>query len=306
MGRLSHLDAMRGLAVLAVVIQHCAEIAGYALDWFNGGRFGVTLFFLLSGFVIPFSFSGDRPVNRFLITRFFRLYPAFWASLLVATLVSPVSPAEFLANASMAPILFGQPLAVGAYWTLFYELCFYGLCVALFVKGMETRHIGILAICLVPCLLLPRPVGEVGFIGIMLTGTLIRRAVLDHDGQARKWAAAVTAIYVAMNLYIMSHGALQEQVAGLAALGLFLLIIRLETRSPPLEWLGKISYSLYLFHGVALLAMPMLPPALFIVSVIALSTGIAAVSYYLIEDRFNQLGRRLAQRPPKPAEAVAG
>ncbi|HET9337283.1 MAG TPA: acyltransferase family protein, partial [Sphingomicrobium sp.] len=146
MARLGHIDALRGLAALSVVIQHSAELVGLGFGAFNGGRFGVLLFFLLSGFVIPFSFSGDEPIRRFLISRFFRLYPAFWASLIAASLVSFVPPGEFAANATMAPILFGQPLSVGAYWTLFFELCFYGLCILLFMSGMQTRYVGALAV----------------------------------------------------------------------------------------------------------------------------------------------------------------
>ena len=49
----------------------------------NAGRLGVVLFFAISGFVIPFSIklAHRYPVREFLLTRFFRLYPAYWLSI---------------------------------------------------------------------------------------------------------------------------------------------------------------------------------------------------------------------------------
>ena len=83
------------------MLQHVAERIIFAdpasgsilrpafLDLFNAGRFGVALFFLISGFVIPFSFKEPRPLLRFALSRFFRLYPAYWLSLMLALLIFP-------------------------------------------------------------------------------------------------------------------------------------------------------------------------------------------------------------------------
>ena len=94
--RLAFIDTLRGIAVLSVVIQHALEVivrehptGGYhaifhdAIGYYmNFGRFGVVLFFFVSGFVIPFSFPASAsPVNDFSVSRFFRLYPAYWASI---------------------------------------------------------------------------------------------------------------------------------------------------------------------------------------------------------------------------------
>src|SRR3954462_4323901 len=96
--RLAFIDTLRGIAVLAVLLQHALEVIvqhhptgdyywafhdaiGY---YINFGRFGVVLFFFVSGFVIPFSFPNSAaPVRDFAISRFFRLYPAYWTSLIV-------------------------------------------------------------------------------------------------------------------------------------------------------------------------------------------------------------------------------
>ena len=94
-GRLDHIHGLRGLAAVAVVIEHAALIArASGASLFSGvlhaidlGRFGVVLFFLISGLVIPFSFSGETPLRTFAIRRAFRLYPVYWLSIPVLALV---------------------------------------------------------------------------------------------------------------------------------------------------------------------------------------------------------------------------
>ena len=93
--RLENLDALRGLTAMSVLVQHLLShvwrampngthwLKAIGLDYFDWGRFGVVLFFLISGYVIPLSFSEPTPVRKFIVSRAFRLYPAFWLSVLV-------------------------------------------------------------------------------------------------------------------------------------------------------------------------------------------------------------------------------
>ena len=48
----------------------------HVVPQFNWGAFGVALFFLISGFVIPFSLSRQR-AGAFLVGRFFRIVPLY-------------------------------------------------------------------------------------------------------------------------------------------------------------------------------------------------------------------------------------
>ncbi|MEG8057753.1 acyltransferase family protein [Sphingomonas sp. 22L2VL55-3] len=152
---------LRGFAALLVLFQHLAEtiIATHALPLpieqagvllfdgiFHFGRFGVALFFLISGFVIPFSFRTDRPVRGFAISRAFRLYPAYWLSLGVALLVLHMTGARapaavtIVANVAMIQHYVGQPDIVVAYWTLATELAFYVLAACLVAWGCCVRR----------------------------------------------------------------------------------------------------------------------------------------------------------------------
>lgn len=105
-------NQLRGVAVIAVLIVHWCGVYWFSRDvvasyihapvvegpsssmiyWltiptFNYGPFGVSIFFLISGFVIPFSLNRLEPA-KFLVARFLRIYPTYIvASLIMLGLV---------------------------------------------------------------------------------------------------------------------------------------------------------------------------------------------------------------------------
>src|SRR6201996_4861860 len=159
--RYANIDGLRAIAALGVMIEHLFgdllrqtppasgpmnSVAHSVIENFSLGRFGVALFFLISGFVVPFSINGDRPLTHFAISRLFRLYPACWGALATMAWLagSPPSMTNMLANMTMAPNLFGQSWLSPIYWTLFIELVFYVLVALLFSAG-ALRSIGMLS-----------------------------------------------------------------------------------------------------------------------------------------------------------------
>lgn len=142
--RFNELDLFRFTAALAVVLYHWAfrGAAANGLTSFSMpelvpvvkyGYLGVDLFFILSGFVILLSIQGKSPVE-FAISRFTRLYPAFWTcctlTFLVCLMVGGdrfrVTVPQFLTNLTMFNLYVGQPNIDGVYWTLTEEMKFYG------------------------------------------------------------------------------------------------------------------------------------------------------------------------------------
>ncbi len=157
--RMQFLDALRGFAVMCVVVQHSLESlyspwAKFSLDRFRLGEFGVILFFLCSGFIIPASIERQGSQSKFWIGRFFRLFPLYWFVLALVLVLHygfdryPL-PAEYLehpirataANLTMLQNFLGAPLAIGQSWSLAYELVFYGLVSAMFVVGLHRRSV---------------------------------------------------------------------------------------------------------------------------------------------------------------------
>jgi len=154
--RFGYIDAQRGLAALLVIWLHATDAfmqlptppAGGVLNKISAaidtGRIGVILFFAISGFVIPSSLRAVRnqttsdALRVFLIRRVFRLYPAYWVSVVAAGLLglyfmTPFSLETLLLNLTMIQSVFGAPDVLGLYWTLRLELIFYIACALLFM-----------------------------------------------------------------------------------------------------------------------------------------------------------------------------
>lgn len=149
------LDALRGLAALVVVFEHSLdvllpEVRAAASPWFDFGRYGVFVFFLVSGYIVPVSLERRGSVRQFWIGRFFRLYPAWCVSVALALALGAAGlsyglPAALgdrpwasaLAHMTMLQDLLGVPNVVNVFWTLSYEMVFYLLVTAMFVAGVH-------------------------------------------------------------------------------------------------------------------------------------------------------------------------
>ncbi|MFE2536040.1 acyltransferase family protein [Streptomyces sp. NPDC059371] len=159
--RLGRLDALRGIAALLVAVDHSsysfmAEFREQVMPQIDIGRYGVMLFFLVSGYVIPASLERRGCVRSFWIGRAHRIYP-LWAvvvgSALALNLVgvahlgtrfegrNPFTVA--VAHTTLLQELLGTPSVVLVLWTLSYELAFYLLVVALFTVRLHRRSAGV-------------------------------------------------------------------------------------------------------------------------------------------------------------------
>jgi peptidoglycan/LPS O-acetylase OafA/YrhL len=209
--RLGFLDALRGIAVGLVLVQHVGEqlvpaVRELSTSAVQLGQMGVIVFFLCSGFIVPASLERGDPaasrgarVRSFWRGRFFRLYPMYWLSLAGALLLdvlgrySPppgVDGPAWAVNAGMVQGLVGVPDAVSVYWSLAFELIFYLAVSLLFLAGLHRRSVllalGASACCLLaalagPVLGHPAPLG-VFCVATMFTGTVAHRW---HGGEVR-------------------------------------------------------------------------------------------------------------------------
>ncbi len=162
--RFKHIDALRGIAVLLVIWLHVSEVYInlspavkahstflYDFAWYiNSGRIGVVLFFAISGFVLLKSIKGNRKraTKTFWTRRFFRLYPAFWVSVLLGFFVmelmdKKISVGMLVANITMLPQILNQEMILGLYWTLETEILFYCIGWLLFMVGKSHNPINL-------------------------------------------------------------------------------------------------------------------------------------------------------------------
>ena len=290
--RIEFLDGLRGLAASLVLIGHVADricvnvgapAIDRALDYVGFGRIGVVAFFCISGFVIPFSFREPDAVRNFAISRFFRLYPAYWLSLAVflplgAALGRSVPATQIAANLTMAQAAMGQADVIHVYWTLFYELVFYLLCAIAFALGWLKSARAVLLIVSLLALAAAAsavlhyigfryrpPLGLPAYLSIMFFGTACRFAFLKREAFAQRWLAPLLVILAMMVSAVAFLGyanqalpdrPLADFLGVYLGIGLFLVAFRCKAllARPVMVWLGRISYSLYLMQVACVLA----------------------------------------------------
>ncbi|MBS1702203.1 MAG: acyltransferase [Armatimonadetes bacterium] len=342
--RWQFLDAIRGIAALAVVLQHSLWFASPHLETFfatlwSPGRFGVVAFFIVSGFIVPRSLELKGDVKGFWISRFWRLFPAYWFSLFAFAFLAAIgvetytqanlhSPIHWIANLSMMHGLIRIPDINPVSWTLGLEMVLYGAITIAFVRGFIHRtwaiSLSILGLIVVSSVLFPMflhirfPAGASAVFGSILAGLALYRWF--SGSASRRDAIAITFLCMAVTVgsSIINYSpvrvsgdplqptqfcAISSVITGYA---FFLAFLAMKDRSFPnaFLWLGKISYSLYLLHPLALVIIPAGGnPFVTVPSQVGLSILLAWLGYRFVEVPSLEIGKRsLAKRNAPQAE----
>jgi peptidoglycan/LPS O-acetylase OafA/YrhL len=137
--RLDNIDALRGFAVLAVMLFHYTvqpvDYVRFDHPVWSAyyGKFGVELFFVISGYCISMTAVRCPDLAKFWACRFSRLYPAYVAAILVTfTVVSifglpglAVSGRQAVGNMLWLNAQHIVPYVDPVYWSLLVELKLY-------------------------------------------------------------------------------------------------------------------------------------------------------------------------------------
>jgi len=249
------------------------------------GWTGVNLFFVLSGFLITGILLENRTrVNyyrHFYIRRALRILPALYASLLVLVAGGLISwrfmmlSAFFLANS--APLL-GIPLQYGPLWSLAVEEHFYMLW-PVAIRKLSTRALVFFAVATVVLTPLVRvlelvwrasPANFPGFYtwfnldGLALGALLALRLRQPSPDRKRLWGVSATLLVAGVTCFVLVlsspflSAAFAPAACNVGSLGLLLGALLMGTSRwsvvvdrPFLQFLGFISYGLYLVHVLA-------------------------------------------------------
>lgn len=152
--RILELDALRAIAAINLLLFHFTLVFenkyGFSSPLgfdFPFGKYGVQLFFMLSGFVNAMTLLNKREPGEFLANRFIRILPSYWLVILLNVLLLSmfgmyaIEPTTigFAANMTVMPLLFGYECWEPVTWTLQVEIIFYGLLILLFLGGAMKR-----------------------------------------------------------------------------------------------------------------------------------------------------------------------
>ncbi len=278
-GRLVGIEAIRGVAAVAVILYHCARHVAQAMPApalvaiTQCGHAGVDLFFVLSGFIICVVHAPDcgtpAALPRYVHRRVVRVMPLYWialAAILAMAARHGIPPVPRLL-ASVALLPSDTPPLLGVAWTLQYQIVFYavfavliynlrvGLAVlALWVAWIAAHWAGVAATSL------PRSLVSTynfEFLFGMAAAYLIRTRKLPRPRILAALGLGVLAVMgVAEDFHaIDGNAALARLGYGLPSALLIAGVAEADRRGlwrvpPLLQQLGRASYSLYLFQFV--------------------------------------------------------
>lgn len=266
-GRIEVMDGLRGFAALSVVWFHLTSGSGLFTGWIKAsgsyGWLGVEAFFVISGFVIPYSmyrggYQGISDAGVFMLKRLARLEPPYLVSLLLtigllyASSATPgfrgqapdISLGRVLLHLGYMNVFFARDWLNPVYWTLAVEFQFYLAMIVLFpmlAHAEWRRRFGAIAVMATLAIAI-RDTGLVfAYLGLFALGA---GAFQVRVGLLRPLLfAALAASLTALNLFVLgAPAAAVGLVAALAAAFVNLPAI------PIVGLLGSISYSLYLIH----------------------------------------------------------
>ncbi len=332
------LDYLRGFAAISVCLFHFTDKLDYLPDTdilkniFSWGHYGVEVFFIISGLVIPYSMEkGQYTLNKiwiFLQKRIIRIEPPYLISVLLALLLNYAT--------TLSPVYNGKPFSIDYFqlfyhvgylngfmgkdwfnpvcWTLAIEFQYY-LVIALLFPLLAHKRFLICLLTLVAFNALS-PLFDRNYVfhfAIYFTVGILLYRYLAHK---LKWTEALL-IAVPILAILFYQYSYKEMIVVVCTTILILCPFRLTTFG---VFLGNISFSLYLLHfpiGLRVINLTQrfletqsLRQAMVFVA-LSVSFLAAYIFYKYVEEPFKTLSQRISYRtvpsvyhPQKPLEGV--
>jgi peptidoglycan/LPS O-acetylase OafA/YrhL len=150
--RLQSLDGYRGLAVSAVIISHIFFVKDNFVSKLFSGSWGVTLFFVISGFLITTlllrekSITGRVSVRNFYIRRVLRIFPVAYFFLIILFLINTPLELSIGSKEFISAAIYTKNLPIpgtydswhlGHFWSLSVEEQYYIWAPIVLLAGMR-------------------------------------------------------------------------------------------------------------------------------------------------------------------------
>ncbi|NWE12403.1 acyltransferase [Pseudomonas yamanorum] len=356
MQRIAFANTLRGVASLSVLLLHYVLMINYmqgsyaglsslpgafyhpwlvnSVNFFsmiNLGAFGVSLFFLISGFVIPFSVSSFASKNsgrtRFFINRVFRIWPTYavgfavsLAALEIASYVSGTATSytlgHLLAHVSLFRDWTGYLAIDGVVWTLEVEAKFYLFMLVFWgaIANQKLWPIAVLCIAMVfasrygvgvsnPDTLFLNILFPIKYLFFMCIGIVFNYHYRGTLTTEKLFAISIFMIGVFSYVCAKEKWADIVLIAYISSFVLFTimyLFARDWTGGRVFSFLADISFPLYACHaamgyvGIRLMVGWGLPSALALLIATALALVLSWCIHIVIENPSHRLGKRIA------------
>lgn len=336
--RIREIDACRGIAALSVAVAHLwlhydliygyddfsPQAAAHPVLVTLASRAPVCFFFLISGYVISLSVDASQSALRFLASRIARLYPAYWAAVALTTSVIALAPGlgselligQVAVNLVMIQNWFGAANIDPGYWSLAHEAMFYALMAAAFPlvarnpKGLAQFSGVWLAVSALAYAVAPDTVAKTP----ILSQALLYAPFFIGGVGFRLWSSGERTAFVAILIVAsLAASATRIPVFGLpVATALFVAFFAIVSGRakflaiPPLLFLGRVSYPLYLTHLAPGYAVILAVESLGAPSVVSLGAGLLAalICAFLVHKFVETPGRRAVLKFADPAPSV--
>ena len=316
------LNPLRGLAALGVCLVHFGGLGLFGNSListiFSKGQLGVYVFFVISGFIIPYSLyhSRYRITNffKYILRRSIRIDPPYFVAIILTILLSylvTIRPGyvgegfRFNILQLLAHITYTVPLtSFGWYshvfWTLCIEFQFYifiGLMMPVISKSSFVITLFILS--LLSCSSLAH--FDRCYYCISTYSPVFCIGIITYCFKIGK--LSTTQLFLSLFIfsgieYLQSN----ELTIPVIAVATALIIAYSGYSNSVLDFMGKISYSLYITHGLIVTifgfivkryVMSIGTKFLFLSIELSVAYAFAYLFYYLIEDRFIGISKEI-------------
>ena len=289
------------------------EPAGFIPSRLELGETGVVAFFLVSGFVISLSLERTRHFGLFWIHRALRIYPLYVTVFIVTIVVKgggDINSIRAWIFDGLSHVFFlqeplGQENFVGGSWTLFLEMVWYIGISGLFLISLNKRPNVLVCLTLLVSLLAQIacalghhvPMGRLSMLVCCVLGLVCyRREQCDISDRNFYLLFALLTFIIAINLFVgfklfpgANPSASFKMAIDFWALAAVIFFVPFFMRQAALwehsafSFLGRISFSIYLMHGIVLLLLIPLHGIGLIGVAFVVTVGVSTLTYQFIE-----------------------
>lgn len=360
--KLTFANQLRGLAALAVVFEHYFGVffdgnirsqIGIALDpsalhrpWLadkmlalpamlNYGPLGVSVFFMISGFVIMFSLSKLTSIE-FIIQRAFRIFPTYWIGLLICFSFISLSsyywgsnPQDsypkniWILNVILAHTVMWMPSVDFVNWTLAVEMKFYIISAFLFYMTKNPKRYLSLALIVmsIPVMVIylyrhdiisisPNVyafINEAKYIPFLFIGTCFYY-FMNSSINRMEFLIFSSIFFCSFSLFMFGDGDFKyacgmsiNYAAGAFVFSICYLLRKLFKPNVIIDFFADISYPLYLVHSVmgyvvmSILISFEMPMSICALVAFILSVLVSTILNRTIEKWSNRIGKSISK-----------